>query len=69
MPKFSVYGKASVTLWTEVEAANEEEARNIVADFGVPRPSSQAYMTGDDDTWSVDAELSEPSVTDIVAHV
>jgi hypothetical protein len=66
MPRFIVYAKTSLTLWAEIEATDEQDARAKAALLGLPEKADDDFAV-DGATWHVDTSLDgEAEVTDAI---
>lgn len=64
MTKFIVGGTVTVSCWTEVEAEDEAQAREIAAERGMAQLCHQALTPEADEAWHF-GEDGEPNIVDV----
>jgi hypothetical protein len=67
MPKFTVNGTVTVSCWTVVEAASEEEAKKIASGREVAGLCNMPFDAEDDEAWHIDTD-GEPGALEANPH-
>lgn len=63
--KYVVYGEVKISVWTEVEANNQTEAKEIASRRMTGELAANAFTDSSDEVWVADSLDGEPVPTEV----